>query len=121
MSLVGVIDDFATGTYTVTRTAVGAYDSAGRYTAGSTSTFSVVASVQPTSARDQVVMPEGIHYEDAVVVYVATELRAFDASTGAGDTFPYRGDTYRVFSVEGPWELDGDAHYVARATRQAIP
>lgn len=120
MSLVPVIADFATGTYTVTRTAPGAF-TLGRYAPGATSTFSAVMSVQPTGARDQVIMPEGIHYEDAVVCYVAEELHAFDATTGAGDKFTYRGEVYRVFAVEGPWELDGGAHYVARASRQVVP
>lgn len=115
-----VAGDFATGTYTVTRRAAGAM-AAGRYTPGASSTFTAIMSVQPTGARDQVIMPSGVHYEDAVVCYTATELRAHDASTGAGDEFSFNGDTYRVFAVEGPWVLDGSTHYVARAARRAVP
>lgn len=120
MTLPSVIPDFATGTYTVTRRAAGALV-AGRLVAGATSTFSVVMSVQPTGARDQVLMPEGVHYEDAVVAYSATELKPQKVDTGHGDEFTHEGETYRVFAVEGPWTMDGDTHWVVRAARRRVP
>lgn len=120
MSLLDVIGDFATGTYTVTRRAAGV-PVAGRVTPGAATTFDVVMSVQPTGARDQVVMPEGLHYEDAVVCYSATELKGATYGTGQGDEFTFGGDTYRVFAVEGPWTMDGDTHWVCRAARRRVP
>ena len=91
MSLLGVINHFrtpgsgASGAYTVTRQAPGAYASlTGKYVAGSASTFTIIAAVHPYSpGRHQVVIPEGMRTEDVRVLWTATELKALDASADA--------------------------------------
>ena len=122
MALSGVISAFKTGTYTVTRTGGGTYSS-GVYTAGSTSTFDITASVQPVSGRDLQVLPEGQHGNEVRVIYTTTELRTRNP-TNAGDKISIGSEDWEVFRFER-WEafglnLSGD-HYRAFASRLETP
>lgn len=69
----------ATGrtTLTIVRPTAGTYDDNGRYIEGSTSTFNIVANVQPgLKFNDTQFLPEGERGRLAVRVYTDTEIRA---------------------------------------------
>lgn len=99
-----VLATFATGTYTVTRRGASSYASGtGEPVAGSTSTFTAVASVQPMPGREAKNLPEGIATEDARVMYVEELLRAADDRTKTqGDRVAVDGDSFEAIKVE-PW------------------
>jgi hypothetical protein len=119
MSVISVIDAFPTsdgngaGSYTVTRRAAPT-TVAGRTVLGSTSTFNITASVQPHDGRNLRALPEGRHAEDIRIIYTAGAVRV-------GDTVAISAEAFEIYKVDGPWELDGDAHCRASAARQVIP
>lgn len=122
MALSDVITAFATGTYTVTRYGSGTYSN-GVLVAGSTSTISVVASVQPVTGRDLQVLPEGQHSIETKVVYTTTELKSRDASN-AGDRISIGGESWEVFRVEKIEAFGGNLsgnHYKAFVSRLTTP
>lgn len=130
MSLLNVIDRFRTpgtaanGEYTVTRTAAGSSAATGNYVAGSTSTFTIVASVQPHDGRSTVVLPEGVRTEDVRQLWTATELRVTDDQVDPDRiTIPSAqgNETFHVFKVEGPWTMGGRTHYHVFAARRRKP
>lgn len=118
MSLLSVITRFATGTYTVTRTAAGG-NTAGRYTAGATSTFSIVASVQPVTGRYLRVLAEGQRADEARLIFTSTELRT-RTPTNEPDLLAVDGETWEVFRVNR-WQHLGETHYVVMASRKVVP
>jgi hypothetical protein len=118
VSINDAIATFATGTYTVTRTGAGSY-SGGILSAGSTSSFSIVASVQPLSGRDLQVLPEGQRTDETRVLYTTTQLLTRTA-TQAPDSISIDGSTYEVFKVED-WTYIGVTHYRAYVSRKDRP
>jgi len=112
MGLPDVIADLGTGTYTVWRTAEGAYV-AGRYAAGAASSFEVVACVQPVTGWDLKNLPEAQHAEETKVIYCATELRT-RTTEQEPDRIVIDGAYYEIFRVE-KWEAFGDTHWRAYA------
>lgn len=69
MDLSGVIEAFATGTYTVSRPNASTYDANGRGVAPTYSTSSVVACVQPTSGADLKRLPQGLETSEILTVW----------------------------------------------------
>lgn len=118
MSLEDVIDRFATGTYPVTRTSAGAYVE-GRYTPGSTTTFNVVASIQPLSGRDLQTLPEGQHASETRAVYTKTELQTRTPSSEP-DRLTINGESWEVWQ-SFRWEAFGGAYYKAFISRAVTP
>ncbi len=102
-------------TFTVTRPAPGAHDGSGRWVAGETSTFSIVASVQPIR-RELLPLPEGRRVQDSRSIVTVTELREEDRLpilvNGVAQTF-------EVFEVQGPFTLEGESCYEALAAKVA--
>lgn len=123
MSLLDVIDDFATsdgegaGLYLVARRAAGTV-TAGRYAPGAITVLEITASVQPFGTNPLIVLPEGARVEDARAIYTATQLYP---APGEPDLVTIGGLTYAVFAVQGPYELDGDVTWIAYAARQDVP
>lgn len=105
-------------TYTVTRRALGAV-SEGIYTPGGTSTFTIVATVQPVDGRKLEPLPEAFHGSELCRVYTETELRT--AGAVPADTITIAGETWTIARVAGPWSLRGSIHYEATAARTVIP
>lgn len=118
MSLPDVIDSFATGTYVLTRTTQGTY-AAGRYTGGSTSTISIVASIQPLSGRDLQAMPEAQHGTETRVVYTKTPLQT-ESPAGPPDRVTIDGELWEVTQAFR-WEAFGGAYYKAFISRLVSP
>lgn len=118
--LLNTIASLKTGTYTVTRTADAA-PVMGRKVAGSSSTFPIVAVVQPyQGGRKMLPLPEGVRSEETVHVHTATALRTRDDG-GEADSISIDGEDYRVWAVEGPFKLRGSTHYEAYASRRTRP
>lgn len=118
--LLSTIGSLKTGTYTVTRTANGT-TTLGRYTSGASSTFPIVAVVQPyQGGRKMLPLPEGVRAEETKLLHTATELRTHD-NDGEADSIVILGDTYVVFAVEGPFTLGASTHFEVYAARRTIP
>lgn len=127
MSLEDVVDDFATrdgngdGTYNVLRRSQGTYDANGRYSGpGASTTLRIVASVQPVSGRDLVVVPVGQRTDEARVIYTATQLLT-RTPTREPDVITVGGEPYAVYRVDGPFELDDGITWRVYAARQVVP
>jgi len=121
MALVDTIARFKTGTYVVTRTPLGTYDSHGRLVAGSPSTFPIDALlVPPEPAQELEIRGEGFNVKDVRIAYTTTQL--FPGSpTNAPDQISIDGDQHAVFRVVGPWIKGGNTFYEAWAARQRVP
>jgi len=125
MSLNESIDSLATGDYTVTRRATGAWVK-GIYTPGASSTFTIRAVMEPATGLQRVVGGfemisgyDGQHTNDIRVLYTRTELKVRSPNTEP-DLVTINGRQYTVFRCE-PWDLAKDAannevHYRALCT-----
>ena len=120
MALTGVIARFKTATsYTVTRTAAGSYTT-GLYTSGATSTFTIVASIQPFGMGRNLEAPvDGQHGSEVRVLWTTTELRT-RAPLNDADTISIDSETWRVVQVER-WQAFGEAFYQVRIARVTSP
>lgn len=86
--------------YTITRYAAGTMVK-GRYVAGSTSTLTIQASIQPVSGEDLKSLPEGRRLDDFVKVYTDSNLQSLqEVSTVQQDRLTWRGHTYECISVD---------------------
>lgn len=116
MGLLDTITSLATASnYVVTRRASGVVTD-GVYVAGSSSTFTVEAIVQPATGMQRVVggkdmrwNEEGQSVPDVRMLYVATELLT-RATTNEPDEISIEGRDWTVARVE-PWELAGQKFF----------
>lgn len=118
MSLSGVIGRYKTGTYAVTRTAVGARVNQ-VYVPGATSVIQVDASIQPVIGRMLQDLPEGQHAEESRVIYTRTELKTRTPGTDP-DIIVIDGEDYRVTRVEKYGAISG-GHFRVWAERVVVP
>lgn len=114
MDLTGPIASFASGTYTVTRRSATSYGSDGRLDAPTTSTVSIVASVQPLTGDELARLPEGFQTNELLAVWTATELRT-QTATNSADFITINGATWEVQKVER-WNMLGN-YYKAIVAR----
>jgi hypothetical protein len=113
VTLADAITALATGTYVVTRPGPGAW-ATGLFVEDAPSTFSIVASVQPTSGKDLARLPEGERSAARITLFTVTELRtASIAGKTLSDRVAYRGETYEVEHVDA-WESGGFYKAIAR-------
>ena len=106
MNLSGVIDSFATGTYTITRAGTGIIGAAGRLEPSAPTTFTRKAVVQPLSGREQEMLEEGLRNNDSLNVWTTEELRTAEPGAGVADIITIDGDDYEVQKVER-WDALG--------------
>jgi hypothetical protein len=110
-----------TGTYTVTRTASNGYDSHGRAIAGTVSTFSTPASVQPMTGRELLLLPEAQRGEETQWFFSPVEMRTRSATT-APDVVTIAGESWTVNHVESwYYPVDGGRVWRCRIARRNIP
>lgn len=114
MSVATVIGRFTSGTYTVTRTAAGAY-TGGIYAAGAASTFNIDADVFPVTGRELQALAEGQHGAELRQIFTLTELKTRSPTTEP-DTVSIGGETWEVFRVDAY-----PSFYRAVVARKAIP
>jgi hypothetical protein len=103
MDLSAAILGVATGTYTVTRNAGASYDANGWLVAGTTSTLTITACVQPLAGREVQRLPEGKRNREARAVFTPTPL---SAGPNLPDQIQIDGSTWEVDSVQD-WEALG--------------
>lgn len=115
------IDSLATGDYLVTRTLLGAFTD-GVYASGSTSTLTINAVVESATGLQRVTGgfemradEQGIRANDIRVIYTRTQLHTRD-SVYENDHITIDGALFTVFRCE-PWDLTGEIHYRALASR----
>lgn len=122
--LIDTILSLASGTYTVTRRNAGTIVD-GIYTPNPTTTsFSVIASIQParglprvTGGRDMISDEQNQHVTEALVMFTTTEVRE-RTPTNDPDTIVYGGKTYTIARTEY-WEYpDEDPFWTAVLTLQ---
>ena len=116
MSLIDSILDLASGTYVVTRHAVGSISDGVYVPSSSPTTFEVVASIQParglprvTGGRDMISDEQNQHVVEALVMYTATQVSERTPSQDP-DTVVYNGRTYTCARSEF-WEVPDEEPY----------
>lgn len=68
---------------------------------GGCSTFQVVASIQPMSGRERLLLPEGDRSREFVHIWTSSPLQLGDIEKKTrGDSFDWNGKTYFVEKVE---------------------
>jgi len=104
-------------TLTVSRKSAGSYIN-GRWTNGSTTTFTINTSWQPATGRDLVALEEGMRQSTIFKGYSLNEIKTIDPETLQKEdiiTGP-DGYNYRVVFV-GPWQNGIIDHYKFMAIR----
>lgn len=104
-------------TITVYRKSGGYYDENDRWVDGTEEAYTHnYTSVQPTSARDLQMLPEGERIEGAVKIYDVERLYAQDTGSGnEADIVEHNGKFYKVVTVDA-WQQGILDHYKAYAT-----
>lgn len=106
--------------YTVTRTARSTFVD-GRAVPGATSTFTIVACIQPMSepmkGRMLHILPEAQHTEEIRIVHTETELR----SGAEPDSISIDGEPWKVIGFQR-WQAFGThEHFKAFVARETLP
>ena len=84
----------------ITRTSAGSYVN-GTFVAGSPSTITIQASIQPATGEDMKSLPEGRRLDDYVKVYTDSDLQVLEESSGIQpDKLEWRGHTYECISAD---------------------
>jgi hypothetical protein len=115
----GTLARLCTNVYTVTRAGAGSYDTNGRFTAPSVSTFQINASIQPTAGRDLMRLPEGLRTQELISVWSLTPLQTASApASNQADIISYGGLNYQVQTVLDWSESGGFGKYIAQKVGQ---
>jgi hypothetical protein len=116
IDLSGVVESLASHeTLAVKRPPSGVYVD-GRYSAGATTNFTVLASVQPLTGEDLLVLPEGERTDDAIEIFTLEKLQpSQQGAAELGDLVTYLGRDYRIRLAED-WGANGN-YYRSVATR----
>ena len=112
MNVAGLIASFATGSYTVTRTARGSVVR-GKAESGTQTTVTITGSAWPAKAGDLMRLPEGRRASEALNLMTATELYVGgQGSAYEADKVSVQGESWEVSDVD-TWTdpLSGDAGY----------
>lgn len=103
---------------TVTRGAAGQYVD-GIWQSGSESSFTIQASVQPTTPNDVQLLPEGKRDRLAYTLYSDTSLRiANDNTQEPGDIVTIDGDSFEAMARR-PWQNSIIDHHVTIVVKEA--
>lgn len=119
-----LINNFLTGSYTVTRSGGGSYVN-GIWTPNPSSTIEVSGSLQPMSMREaKLAAEEGERLTDMFKFYSDVDLRVIsrDGGLSEGDVVTINGDAYKVLGVEKWQGLRVDLpHYKHMLKREPQP
>ncbi len=120
MSVIDSILSLSTpGPYTVTRTVAGTYTK-GRYNDTlDTSTFTIIASIQPVTGRDLSDLPEGSNGDEVRVVWTTTELITRMPGQEP-DVITLDGEPYYAYKSKR-WQGLGTTHWQAWVSRIVVP
>jgi hypothetical protein len=115
LDLSGIVGALATHTVTVQRPHASTFDTNGKASAQTFTTFTARASVQPVTGDDIARLPEGINPTGLVTIYSPTELKVRDRVT-----VPGRG-AYEVERMR-PWADSGNySRAIARSLNSDEP
>lgn len=95
-------------TFTIKRLTPGAYVN-GFWVEGSSSTFNILATVQPVSGLEMQSLPEGRRESQAVKIYTSTQLRTIEDSKNPDILLAF-GYEFEIATVE-PWQSNLINHY----------
>jgi len=101
-------------TFTVNRLVAGTIDSDGFYTDGTSSSFTMSATIMRLSAKDMLNLPEGQRTEQMIKIYTDTVLNTANITTSIkGDIVTYKGNTYEIMSLENwdDFDTSGIEHF----------
>lgn len=113
------ISAFATGTYTVTRPTIPTVV-AGRAVAGTPSTFTIDASIQPVQdGRKLLALVEAYHCAEVRLVLTRTVIEPLTPSHGA-DVVTYQSEPWVVIEAER-WDAFGTSWTRAYIARRSTP
>lgn len=93
-----LVDEFATGTYQVTREAVGTHVQ-GAYVKGAQSTFTIKALIIPAAGQELLKLPEGERSKETFRVLSVSELKS-DQDVGDPDRIDLPRGTFEVKVIE---------------------
>lgn len=116
MGIAGAITRLGGQTATVQRRAASSMLN-GRVVAGTSTTIPLTASIQPSTPRELLRLPEGLRTKQTITVVALVALRTADEAAGTPpDVITYEGSSYEVQSVES-WSFRGTTYWRALATR----
>lgn len=117
LDVAATVAALADSTLTVERPAgPDTYDDLGRLVKAGPTSFPIDASVQPATARDRLLLPEGFRARQTIAVWSTGNLRPSDEGTGVrGDRVTWQGEVYEVTALD-PWANVG-GYVKALATR----
>lgn len=118
MSVTAVILRNATGTYTVTRRVAETYVD-GLPVAGSPSTLSVRAVIQPATGRDLQQLPEAQFGTEIRKMFTTVEIMT-RTPTHAPDVVTIDGESWEVINV-ARWQARTGTHWEALLSREPSP
>lgn len=114
MALIDAIGSLSNGIYAVTRQASGSYDTNGRYTPGATTTFDIVASIQPNTGKELQSLPPSQETDVSITVYTITELKTRTPESEP-DIVSYKGKSWKVYT-SNQWTAFGNDYWRADAS-----
>lgn len=101
------ISGLATVPITVARQQPGTYDR-GRYVEPNPTEFFPMASVQPVTGKEQLLLPEGVRTRQTIKLYTPTRLMTSSQSTvQRADVVRYKSQDFEVFTVEDWTDVGG--------------
>lgn len=103
-NLAGVIPNFGTGTYAVTRRAAASYDSDGKVVLPAPTVVNVDASIHRVAGRDLQRLPEGVRAEETIKIFTTVPLYTKDAAHEP-DVVNAHGYDWEVVTVDGWGDL----------------
>lgn len=74
----------------------------GQFTASATTSFNILASIQPLSGNEMQSLPEGRREKEAIRLYTSTELKIAAEGGANADVVTIAGKDYEVIAVY-PW------------------
>lgn len=111
-----MITTFDNGPFTIRRQSAPT-EFKGRFVAGAETILSTDGTVQRMSARERLLLPEGVRQSDVIKIYTTFAFRVGNEENQIpGDIIEYKGDDYEIFQVED-WNDTMIPHYRANARR----
>lgn len=108
------VELLGSATYTVTRYAQSSWSAGGEHQRGASSTFPIVASIQPITGRELQALPEGQRNVGNLKCYTETRLLTGEDQK-VPDRLEYKGTQYEVQAVEDFKDhVTGLPHYYVR-------
>jgi len=120
MSWMSLIDAFSTGTYTVSRAVESTYGLDGILVPATSSTFKIVASIQPLSGQALRNLPQGQQGDNVRIIYTSTELKT-RTDGFEPDIVTINGEPWEVSVIQRWQDRTIETFYEGRLSRMVKP